>query len=1441
MLEIHENTRPYPGLRPFEYWENELFFGREEHTNRLLDILQQHNFLSVIGPSGSGKSSLVRAGLLPSLPLGCIGTGSDWRIAIMRPGHRPLQKLAQALLGRLVLGVELVGEDLIPETELTLTSEVAIIEAELRRGPLGLIQLVNNAKTRNKSKEPFNLLVLVDQFEEIFTYADAGGKQADESEAFINLLLASRLAKDAQIYIALTMRTDFLGNCVRFLDLPDVLNQAQYLTPRLTREQIQKAITGPAHLFEGDIEPALVAELINEVSDDSDQLPILQHALARMWDKASARDAGNTIIQWEDFHAVGGIANALSGHADEILATLNPDNKIEEPLSDGQQLTEILFRAITDQRSAEAGGQAVRRPQTLERIAAWSGRDWQEFKPVIEAYTKEGVNFLHINAAFDKETVVDISHEALIRQWKRLQEWVAQEARFANDYRRLLERTLDWQEAEQKKKGSGSLLTGADLARALEWQQGQYGSEKADTSWAPNTHWADRYGKHKDDTEETEFEDVTKYIEESNALLLRTEKRERRVKKILIGTLISCFGFMLIALWFAIQFRAGKTDTEVALLWNSLNFSSDEINNNQAEALLALSTYDESNKKIFIGQLWNESDFDQFLTKETLATNFNHKPGEIIRALVSINTARRNELINLFLNAPHGDDTHDLFLINRALALIELESDAPISVMLDAIGTKFAKRDVFGRNLIYEALVKKIDKMPESELLQLADQLIAAELSPVRVYPDFNSAWEKLAEKASSQTITVIVDKSLNAMKPTDNTEIMQWLARDLSLVSAKVSSDDAEPVFYKLFTAMETAKDKQKSYYFDGLVAIAEQIPGTQAEKILGKLMTAMKEIKDPNQRKKLVKILVAVTKKAPDTQVITVFNQLFEAMNTAQEPDKPYYYSEGLATLAEHIPSTQAEAFIGKLIGVIKIAKDSYHREDLAKALAAITKKVPNQKAVAAVDQLLNAAKNTKEADKSNYYNAKLPDAAEKVTEGQAVAVIGKLIAAMKNAKDSNQRDNLVKDLEAITKQVDNEQAATVVDQLLDAAKNAKEPDRPEYYSARLPDVAEKVPEGQANTVIDKLIAAMKNTKDSYQREDLVKTLAALSKKVPKEQFLMMFDQFFAEMEKAKDSDRTNNRSVLLVLADNAPDTVALEIFNKLFDAMRAAKEPDQPYDYSAKLPMLAEKVPETEAGEIISKLSAALKEVKKDSYQQREDLAKALAAIAKKTPEAKAVSIVTKFIEAIKNHKNEGSLETLGEALEKAAQKVPNSEINGLAKRIISEMEDTIQTGSLKGIIENQQKTPQVDTAEFTQKVLDFALGYSNPKPQLKALSRGLMGIAAKISEPEAVQHIQKLFELIQNNTDIGQIEILSGNIVTLSTGLKPDIAVKFLFKTLANPLTPRDLLAKAIRDRFPDEKQIKEELGYWKLIEWGTEKKYINDHSLMPRVGFLDELI
>ena len=355
-LKCSKSRRPIPASGHLSTMRQRFFSVVSSHVDRLLEILQRTRFLAVIGPSGSGKSSLVRAGMLPALAAGWLGTGSDWRIVTLRPGDRPLRRLATGLLEPTALGEHLLSEDNHSDR---LETTPALIEAELRRGPLGLVHLVADIRARTASPTNFNVLVLVDQFEEIFRYSERGAVQGDEADAFVNLLLASYRAAEASIYVAITMRTDFLGNCVRFLELPDAINRAQYLTPRLNRDQLEQAITGPGRVFGGDVAPEVVNEMINVVAGDPDQLPILQHALARMWDEAQKRQPDSPTITHADLLATGGIAGALSRHADAILEDLKSQS------ADFVALAAMLFRTITERGTPESGGRDTRRPVRL--------------------------------------------------------------------------------------------------------------------------------------------------------------------------------------------------------------------------------------------------------------------------------------------------------------------------------------------------------------------------------------------------------------------------------------------------------------------------------------------------------------------------------------------------------------------------------------------------------------------------------------------------------------------------------------------------------------------------------------------------------------------------------------------------------------------------------------------------------------------------------------------------------------------------------------------------------------------------------------------------------------------------------------------------------------------------------------------------------------------
>ena len=286
---------PYPGLRSFRREESDLFFGREGCINTMVDRLAATRFLAVLGSSGTGKSSVVKTGLLEALDLGIMAqAGSAWRVVDFRPGSTPLANLAGRLLETREPGPARIVAD----------AEVDLLRAFLVRGPRSVVEWCGDGHLG----EHTNLLLLVDQFEELFRYQDYAGRE--EAEAFAALLLESARNRQFPIYVALTMRSEYLGACALVDGLAEAISAGMFLTPRMTREQCRAAIVGPAKVCGVAIEEALVNRLLNDLAafapwDDrgrrdqldrlirrADQLPLLQYCLNRMWIRRAGRRGG---------------------------------------------------------------------------------------------------------------------------------------------------------------------------------------------------------------------------------------------------------------------------------------------------------------------------------------------------------------------------------------------------------------------------------------------------------------------------------------------------------------------------------------------------------------------------------------------------------------------------------------------------------------------------------------------------------------------------------------------------------------------------------------------------------------------------------------------------------------------------------------------------------------------------------------------------------------------------------------------------------------------------------------------------------------------------------------------------------------------------------------------------------------------------------------------
>lgn len=484
---------PFPGLRPFEYDENHLFFGRDGQNSQLMSKLAQNHFVAVVGTSSSGKSSLVRAGLLPALQGGMMASaGSNWRIAILRPGGDPLGNLALALSAPDVLG-DAHRDD----------SEIqrALAEATLRRSEIGLVELVRQARLPSHE----NLLIVVDQFEELFRYTALREGGGDEAAPFVSRLLAAARQRELPIYVVLTLRSDFLGDCERFAELPAALNAGGlYLVPRMTRQQCREAVVGPIAVGGGRISPPLLSRLLNDIGDNPDQLPILQHALMRTWESWSTHRLCDEAIGLPHYEIIGTMSSALSLHADEAFNDL-PDER-------SRRIAETLFKALTERGD---DNREIRRPTSLAELCSVAEATPDEVSAVIEVFRRPRRSFLMPPAGvtLTPETIIDISHESLVRNWERLRRWVDEEAHSARTYRRLAET------ADLHKSGSASLLSDLETQLALEWRSQQ----------RPNHAWARRYHQNVDGA--MRFLDMSASARE--ARMIEVERhRSRRLRTI---------------------------------------------------------------------------------------------------------------------------------------------------------------------------------------------------------------------------------------------------------------------------------------------------------------------------------------------------------------------------------------------------------------------------------------------------------------------------------------------------------------------------------------------------------------------------------------------------------------------------------------------------------------------------------------------------------------------------------------------------------------------------------------------------------------------------------------------------------------------------------------------------------------------------------------------
>jgi len=453
---------PFKGLAAFESSDAEFFCGRDRIVSELVARLAEWPLVGILGPSGIGKSSLLRAGVLPALRAGALPGSARWRQVLLRPGKHPCEQLARALGAELERALERVGHDA-------------------------------------------RIVVAVDQLEELFTVCES---EPERSE-FLERLVAAATDHERRALLLCTLRADHYGRLSAYPRFAELLSRSHALVGPLDRDELREAIAGPAARAGLEVEPALVDALVEEVADEPGALPLLSTTLLELWRARSGR-----LLRLEDHRATGGVRGAVARMAEAAYVWLSESER---------RVARGLLLRLADVED----GAPERRLMPLAEIERIEGAE-----PVLEALTDARLVTVGSGA-------VELSHEALLREWPRYRGWLDEDRVGRRLRAHLRVAAGEW---DARGRDPADLYRGARLAAALEFS-----------------------GQHAEEIDRLEREFVAASRSETDREVRRQRTQNRRLRALLIGAAVLLVLTMVAGAVAVIGQQRASSDAHLAL------------------------------------------------------------------------------------------------------------------------------------------------------------------------------------------------------------------------------------------------------------------------------------------------------------------------------------------------------------------------------------------------------------------------------------------------------------------------------------------------------------------------------------------------------------------------------------------------------------------------------------------------------------------------------------------------------------------------------------------------------------------------------------------------------------------------------------------------------------------------------------------------------------
>jgi hypothetical protein len=897
VFDVQLPPAPYPGLRPFSKSEWPIFFGREKMTDAIVARLTHQHLLVVHGDSGCGKSSLIGAGVLPRLELESARGELQWRTCITLPREAPLKRLAESLAA-----LDEEGHN---------SARVTEMRRILNFGADAPARLSDALLRTDRD----HICILIDQFEELFEHARQQGR--DEAKRYISFLVSVLKQPPRGIYAILTMRSEFLGICAQFPGFAEAVNEAQYLLPRMDEPSLVRAIREPARLYGGFVTAQLAERLILDADVGQDQLPLIQHGLMVLSQSRLRHEANppektlhtSASPQWrldvDDYSALGNLQQQLSSHADRVAdSTGSPGRTVE-----------FLFRALTD---INAEGQAVRRPQTFANLLAITGSDEQTLTRIIDAFRAEGVSFLRPYGAqaITPDTLIDISHEALIRCWRRIADaesgWLMHEFQDGLVWRSLLVQVRSFE------LDPANVLSPATAEERHRWL--------AERTRA----WADRYGGGWDRVEA--LVDASLAASES----AKAAERRRARQKVWVAGAIAV---LLSALSLAVLWQNSRVNDALdranraaaASLWTRLQFESSffgyPAGDDALNAAWELRFATPQVRAEFLRQMSGDTS-----AAVKRAVQLGNGLPIILRALTlrpSPDASRRlKETIVQGLNA--ANDRNELASMAGVMLLADTLSSEELNAAVETLVTKIDPTSPTGFVFHSGHLPHAVGEVAHELRPEIAQRALSWLLEGLRRVnfgdrlDEYGVAARALAARMESAQARETLLHAVAVIDAPDEGEALSAYAAALRELAARLTTNDAELCLPVVRDRLDTSLDfRRREALAQALRIIGTKLPSDQSATTLAPLLSQLQAAMDNYNVEQLLRVLSSLPAYAhalSSAQAQSTFRRLLFMVELA---DRYSLCCQELLTLnlafaAEKLTPEEARAVFPRLLKV-------------------------------------------------------------------------------------------------------------------------------------------------------------------------------------------------------------------------------------------------------------------------------------------------------------------------------------------------------------------------------------------------------------------------------------------------------------------------------------------------------------------------------------------